>query len=508
MPPTGKKEHKITVVTFTLMISVALFYDGAQFLVNWLSVDVVTFIGATLAWLSSLMVDVWAFLTFYVWFKVKGVSFANPKRGLTMAGATLIELIPVLSSLPAWTLAVVICFITTRGEEVLGEALQKVGAAAGAVGTVAGVASKVPMVPPGLKQGLGEVSKAAKGLQKGAYGAREQLGSMSLADQQGFDSATRRLPARQDATAVTSKDFDEKQRAQDASAGRIDAMTDEYSKKWGAGSKEGASDTGVKQPPAAAPEAAPSSDIGGQPVFRQTPQAPQEPQPQLPDEAAKERSPEANAATASQTPPSATPEGQEKGSASGQSPQGAPQSPEADAEKKKESKKSEQGAQPERPSVSKQSAKPPRPVPAADDVPWQGRAGRSASLPETSDAPVSSGNTSPRDGHLPASRLREDAHQYPGRDERLKTPPERGSPQKPTQPGTGRTPKGGYGRFKMPTDFGGMAKQAKVYMGKRADFVKEQAAEKLRQQGLDVAEKIRRGEKLDDRPDDSVSLSA
>ena len=79
--------------TIALMISVAIFYDTLQWLLTFI------FMG----WLVS----IFAGLTFYVWFKTKGMSFMKPKRFATFGGSFIIELIPVVGDiLPAWTAAI------------------------------------------------------------------------------------------------------------------------------------------------------------------------------------------------------------------------------------------------------------------------------------------------------------------------------------------------------------------------------------------------------------------
>lgn len=79
--------------TIALMISVALFYDALQWLLGWI------FMG----WLAS----IFAGLTFYTWFKIRGMSFVKPKRFLTFGGSFLIELIPVVGDiLPTWTASI------------------------------------------------------------------------------------------------------------------------------------------------------------------------------------------------------------------------------------------------------------------------------------------------------------------------------------------------------------------------------------------------------------------
>lgn len=87
-------EKEIKNATFALMVVVALLFDVMQWALVWIGMD----------WIAGLF----AFLTFYVWFKTYGMSFMTPKRFATMGSSLIIELIPVLSELPAWTLAVVV----------------------------------------------------------------------------------------------------------------------------------------------------------------------------------------------------------------------------------------------------------------------------------------------------------------------------------------------------------------------------------------------------------------
>ena len=80
--------------TIALMVSVALFYDALQWLLGWI------FMG----WL----VTIFAGLTFYVWFKMRGMSFMSPKRFTAFGGSFIVEFIPVIGDvLPAWTACIV-----------------------------------------------------------------------------------------------------------------------------------------------------------------------------------------------------------------------------------------------------------------------------------------------------------------------------------------------------------------------------------------------------------------
>ena len=80
-------------ITIALMIGVALFYDALQILLAFL------FMG----W----VVGIFAGLTFYIWFKIRGLNFMKPKRFLTFGITSIIEMLPSLlipiSALPVWT---------------------------------------------------------------------------------------------------------------------------------------------------------------------------------------------------------------------------------------------------------------------------------------------------------------------------------------------------------------------------------------------------------------------
>lgn len=102
----------INNVTATLMVSVALFYDLVQALFDLL--HIIPVVGNVIATVVTALLSVVAWLTFYVWFKMHGVHFHTAKRAVTMGAGFLIELIPVLNILPAWTLAVILIFMTAR----------------------------------------------------------------------------------------------------------------------------------------------------------------------------------------------------------------------------------------------------------------------------------------------------------------------------------------------------------------------------------------------------------
>lgn len=90
--------------TLVLMFSTAIFFDVLQWLLAFLFMD----------WLVS----IFAFLTFYVWFKMRGLKFATAKRTGTMAGAFIVEIVPFLAMLPAWTSAIVILGLDSKVKKV------------------------------------------------------------------------------------------------------------------------------------------------------------------------------------------------------------------------------------------------------------------------------------------------------------------------------------------------------------------------------------------------------
>ena len=91
--------------TIALMIATAIFFDAMQWLLAFILMD----------WLAGFF----AFMTFYLWFKLHGMSFATPKRAGTMATALIIEMIPVISAIaPTWTGAVIILILDTKIKKV------------------------------------------------------------------------------------------------------------------------------------------------------------------------------------------------------------------------------------------------------------------------------------------------------------------------------------------------------------------------------------------------------
>lgn len=90
--------------TILLMVSTAIFFDVLQIAFALIAMD----------W----VVGIFGFLTFFIWFKINGVSFLTPKRAIAMSGSAIIEAFPFLSSLPTWTLAVIIIAMDTKAKQI------------------------------------------------------------------------------------------------------------------------------------------------------------------------------------------------------------------------------------------------------------------------------------------------------------------------------------------------------------------------------------------------------
>lgn len=106
------------------MIGGAVIYD----LIN-IGLELITF---GFGWTVNWIITIWATLTFWFWFKLRGVSFINPKQALFGGTSIVIKFIPWLDALPAWTALVITTIINTRAEDFLAK-----HPVAGAVGQAA-----------------------------------------------------------------------------------------------------------------------------------------------------------------------------------------------------------------------------------------------------------------------------------------------------------------------------------------------------------------------------------
>lgn len=95
--------------TIILMIGAALLFDLAQAIVGW-----IPFVGNAAADIMSLFI----FVTFFIWFGMNGISMITPKRLSALVGGGLVEMVPYLNILPAWTAVVIYLIGTTKIQEI------------------------------------------------------------------------------------------------------------------------------------------------------------------------------------------------------------------------------------------------------------------------------------------------------------------------------------------------------------------------------------------------------
>lgn len=111
------------------MIVVAFIYDATQAGIEFSMFG----FGFTVNWIIS----VWAWLTFYTWFKIYGVSFLNPRRGAVLNVGFLLEIFPWLAVIPSWTLTVLLLVLSVRAEDFVKQVAPAITAVAKTIGKVA-----------------------------------------------------------------------------------------------------------------------------------------------------------------------------------------------------------------------------------------------------------------------------------------------------------------------------------------------------------------------------------
>ena len=102
----------LSSTTIWFMIVTALFFDTIQ--------DFLLPLGI------GYFIPVVAYPTFWLWFKIHGISFFSMKRAPTIGIGALIELIPGLDALPALTATVARIALTSKAEAVVSETKGKV----------------------------------------------------------------------------------------------------------------------------------------------------------------------------------------------------------------------------------------------------------------------------------------------------------------------------------------------------------------------------------------------
>lgn len=109
------KRNRAHFETFIAMLVVAILFDVVQDALG--SID---FVLPGLGWLIDCMISIFAWLTFYVWTSMKGWGLSDTlKQMLVNWGLPVIEFIPLLNLLPAWTLKIVLTYSFLKAEDIL-----------------------------------------------------------------------------------------------------------------------------------------------------------------------------------------------------------------------------------------------------------------------------------------------------------------------------------------------------------------------------------------------------
>lgn len=102
------QEPQLSNIDTMLMTGTALFFDLLQWLLNFVA----------LHW----VVTIFAYMTFFLWFYMKGIKIFTPKKLAVATGGFVVEAIPIISALPTITAMVVATIINTKGQKILSSA--------------------------------------------------------------------------------------------------------------------------------------------------------------------------------------------------------------------------------------------------------------------------------------------------------------------------------------------------------------------------------------------------
>ena len=150
---------RINPLTAGLMVAIAVVVDGVQAAIHLIDVGIITVVlSVSVDWL----IGIGAWMLFYFWFKLHGVSFVGPRQLITLIGAGTADLASG-GIFPAWVVGVLILIAMTNAEDVIekvtGKKVDITGKAAMASGRMSSAsgaagAAKVArgMKPPPIPQ--------------------------------------------------------------------------------------------------------------------------------------------------------------------------------------------------------------------------------------------------------------------------------------------------------------------------------------------------------------------
>ena len=107
---TFEKRNRVQSSDYVLMVSVAMFFDGLQIILS-----LIPWVG----WiLSSVLVTPFAWLTFYIWTSIKGWGISDSiKQFIVQWALPFVEVVPLLNTIPTWTLRVILQLSFLKAED-------------------------------------------------------------------------------------------------------------------------------------------------------------------------------------------------------------------------------------------------------------------------------------------------------------------------------------------------------------------------------------------------------
>jgi len=146
----NKEKSHISKKNFVLMLVAAIFVDIVLALIQLIPVA-----GSV----AASVFNVIPLLGFYIWYRLLGISFANPKKAVSFFGASLIEFIPFINALPTWTAEIIYMYTLQNKDKIV-----SVVAGATKVANVTGFGGKLASYLPEASmagRALGEISHQA-----------------------------------------------------------------------------------------------------------------------------------------------------------------------------------------------------------------------------------------------------------------------------------------------------------------------------------------------------------
>ncbi|MEI7513269.1 MAG: hypothetical protein WCJ74_01460 [bacterium] len=148
--PASQEPSRISKTDFGLMLATAIFFD-----VVLAAIQLIPFAGSA----AAMSFNTVPLMIFFIWYKLKGINFSNPKRAFSFFGTAIIEFIPVINALPTWTAEVIYMYTLENKDKILSVA-GKATKVAAVASFGAKVASVIPATAP-VGRALGEVAHQA-----------------------------------------------------------------------------------------------------------------------------------------------------------------------------------------------------------------------------------------------------------------------------------------------------------------------------------------------------------